>query len=445
MNCRAKTLIMYLMRLCVLIASFGLAIVVDAQTVPYRNIDDTPKLSVYPDWLYSRMTAAKGWQPSPVITDECKLSFSSSVLDPKKCEAHYGLSLWDSFLSKLYVEFDLSDVNKFQRIQFEPQPGLKIRGLLALQPNKDQKRPLVILRMGIHGNIDEFLAERFLARIIYQELGYNLLVLESLTSHGFLTINDQVTVGGVEEGLHTFYILNLFSHNQIPWSSQISDIYLMGISLSGPGVFLASYLDEHSLIGGVNKKTVKAIELFCPLVNFEQTYKEHEKPGLFSAFADLWNYRRLVALRLKDPKLNDIPLWKTFFDLTPRFMPEVMMSLNKKTAKPILKLETFKTLFPDLEFPKEFANHVNASKSLYELNRFWGFYKNGEIPMNIYLTPNDPAVINNINAELIRQGKQSGEFHNVKFTDVKGLHCALAGEYQWPFLVEMVKRGFDVK
>lgn len=447
MNCRVKTLFVTLMRLSVLLTAISPVCSWAKAAYAYTVITDSPKLSVYPDWLYTRMTATRGWQPSLEASPDCKLSFSSPKLLPERCEAQYSLSYWESFLSKIYVDFDVTDQTKFQRIQFEPQSGLKIRAILALQTEnqKIQKKPLVIVRMGIHGNIDEFLAERFLARIAYQDLGYHLLVIESLTSHGFLTLNENYSIGGVEEGLHTFYILNLITHKQVEWAKDIADIYLMGISLAGPGVFVANYLDENSLINGKTKNPdFKAIELFCPLVNFEETYKEHSKPGLISAFADMWNRRRLLAIRKRDQKLEDIPWWKTIFDLTPRFMPEALGDLNLKRAQPVFKLENFKQ-FPGLVLPENFVKHVEQSRTLYDLNKFWDFYKNEKTPIQIYLTPDDPLVMNNLNAELIRSGKQPGVFKKVRFTDLKGLHCALAAEYQWPFLVELVRRGFEIK
>lgn len=443
MNCRVKTLFVTLMRLTVVV----MIIAVSPVFAGYSVINDTPKLSIYPEWLYSRMTATPGWKPSLDASHDCKLSFSSPELIPTKCEATYDLSYWESFLSRLYVEFNFTDQTKFQRIQFEPQAGLKIRGLLGLQTENGviQKKPLIIVRMGIHGNIDEILAERFLARIAYQDLGYHLLIIESLTSHGYLMLNDSYSIGGIEEGLHTFYILNLLTHDKLPWAKDVSDIYLMGVSLSGPGVFIANYLDEHSKIKGKNKKAnLKAIELFCPLVNFDETYAEHSKPGWFSAFADIWNRRRLLALRLRDKKLEDIPWWKTIFDLTPRFMPQALGDLNLKRGKPIFNLENFNE-FPDLKLPQEFVNHIAKSKTLHELNQFWNFYKNEQTPIHIYVTPNDPLVMTALNSDLIRNHKQPGVFNKVQFTDLKGMHCALAAEYQWPFLVELVRRGFDIK
>lgn len=419
----------------------------NSQTASYSVINDTPRMSIYPEWLYSRMMQSNGWRPSLDVSSDCKLSFSSPELIPAKCEAHYELSYWDTFLSKMFVEFDFKDQTKFQRIQFEPQPGLKIRGLLGLQKEngKVQKKPLIIVRMGIYGNIDEILAERFLARIAYQDLGFHLLIVESLTSHGYLMLNEEYSLGGVEEGLHTFYILNLLTHGKLSWAKDVSDIYLMGLSLAGPGVFVANYLDEHSTINGKKKQpSFKAIELFCPLVNLDENYKALSKPGLFTALADVWNRKRLLALRLRDKKLEDIPWWKTIFDLTPRFVPQAIGDLNLKRAKPVFDLENFKD-FQGLKLPQDFTDHIARSKTLFDLNQFWSFYRNEQTPIHIYLTPEDPLVMNELNAELIRSKKQPGQFKKVQFTDLKGMHCALAAEYQWPFLVELVRRGFGMK
>ncbi|MFN3455793.1 MAG: hypothetical protein ACK41T_12620 [Pseudobdellovibrio sp.] len=420
---------------------------------PYRLINDSPIYSSYPEWMWWVLQKSQGWVPSFEADEACKLSFSSPELDPKVCEARYSLNLWSRYLSKLYVRFDISDTHHFQRIMFEPQKGLKIRGLLAQQKNLKQgeSRPLVILRLGIHGNIDNFLAERFLARILYQDLGYHVLILENLTSHGFLSLNDRVTFGGIEEGLHNFYIINLFSHHKISWSQQVSDIYLMGVSLGGQGVFVANYLDENSIrlsasqdVLEQSQPSIKAIQLFCPVVNLDLTMADLENSGFFSAGADIWNRDRFVALKNKNPDLyNDPDWWKIFFDLKPRFMTRVLSWINKTEPKPLMSLEIFKEQFPDVVLPQDFINHVESSQSFIELNKFWSFYKNNKTPILIYTTPDDPAVPTALNTDLIREGKQKGEFNKVNFMNLKGLHCALAPEYQWPYLVEMIKRGFE--
>ncbi len=383
------------------------------------------------------MSSLTRWTPHPEATDQCKLTFSSPRLSPKECEADYKLNVLESFKSKLFFNFDLSDSKKFQKLTFELKPNLKIRGLLALHVG--QKKPLVIFRMGIHGNIDEFLAERFLLKLMYEDLGFHVLALESLTSHGYLKINDRITVGGIEEGLHTFFILNQIINEEFAWAKDITDIHLVGVSMAGAGLFLTTYLDEQ------NQNKIKSVQAFCPLINLQKTFEYHSKPGIFSMGFDLWNSQRLQVLYDKNPDLNNISIWKNFFDLTPRFTPAALDWLSQKEPKPLLDLQTFQKRFPKIKFPKEFIRHIANSKSLYELNNFWPFFKNKKTPIEIYVTPNDPAVVNFLNTDLILNHLQPGDFSKTNILELNGMHCALAGEYQWPFLVEMIRRGFQAK
>jgi hypothetical protein len=392
-------------------------------------------LSSYPPVIYNIMAGISKWAPSPGVTANCKLTFSSKQLIPENCLADYKLGLLDRFKSNLLFDYDISDHSKFQKIIIEPKSGLKIRGLLAL--HKGQKKPLVIFRMGIHGNIDEFLAERFLFKLIHQDLGYHVLVLESLTSHGFLKLNDLITVGGFEEGLHTFYVIQKILSHQFNWADDVTEIHLAGVSMSGSGLFLAAYLDEQ------NQHKIKSVQAFCPLINLQKTFEYHSRPGWFSVFFDLWNSRRLKLLYKKNPELDKISLWPELFDQKPRFTPAAFAWLNQKSAQPLLDLKTFKTQFPEIKFPADFVKHIENSKTLYELNNFWPVFKNQKTPIQVYYTPNDPAVVNFLNTDLILSGKQPGDFTKTKFTELQGVHCALASEYQWPFLVEMVRRGLQ--
>lgn len=422
MNCRVKTLLL------------GLLLIAAISTSSQNVVAQNEELTSYPPLIYKTMSRLSKWTPSQAVTDQCKLTFSSPKLSPAICEAHYNLHFLDSFKSKLFFNFDISDGQKFKKQIFEIKPGLKIRGLLAIHEN--QKKPLVLFRMGIHGNIDEFLAERFLLKIIYEDLGMNVLALESLTSHGYLKLNDRVTVGGFEEGLHTFFILNQIKNNEFFWAKNITDVHLLGLSMGGQGTFLTTYLDEQ------NDHVIKSTQVFCPLINFDKTFQYHAKPGWFSVFFDIWNSLRLKELYKKNPDLDKINLWPEVLDQTPRFTPAAFDWLNKKEPKPILDLAYFTKRFPKIKFPQELTEHIETSKSLFQLNDFWSVYKNQKTPFKIYVTPNDPAVINYLNSEMIRSGQQKGDFTKTEIFDLKGVHCGLADQYQWPFLIEMVRRGF---
>ncbi len=424
MFCRAKTLILIFMQLCV---STALAIEV-------TDISNQLPITSYPQSLFQLLTGLSVWKPTQTATEPCKLTFSSQKLNPAKCELPVKLSIIDSGKSKLWIDFDMSDKKQFQKIQIQLQRNLKIRGFLGLQQGN---KPLVIIRLGIHGNIDEFFAERYLAKIVFENLGYHILVLENLTSHGHLSTNTDYSFGGIEEGLHTFFILQMIRKNKFLWSSQIKDIHLIGVSLGGHGAFVTQYLDEQSQIKSVKKPLLSSVQLFCPVVNLEKNFSRLSNAGLFQIGVDIWNRIRIPKLA---EKIN-YNVWPMVFDFKPQFLPTILKSMNKEKTKPVLAIKTFQTEFPDLTFPEKFMNHIDNSKTFFELNDFWSFYENKKTPITIYTTPDDPAVANDINTEMIRSKKQPGSFQNIQFMDLNGLHCALASEYQWPFLVEMIKRG----
>ena len=418
MNCRVKTLFWGL----VLLSAIALAEV---------KTSDSTVLSSYPKFILGLMSSGGRWQPVNQATSECKLTFSSPQLLPDKCLLDKGWNILEDFKSKLLFDFDISDHKKFQRLTFVASSGYQIRTLLALQ--SDQKRPLVILRLGVHGNVDEFLAERFLLRMYYQDLGYHVLAIESTTSHGYLSINSEFSIGAVEEALQTLYILKSIQSQQVSWSSQVTDIYLAGVSLSGAGILLATYLDENM------QHQIKRTQLFCPLVQMEETFRYHFQAGIKTAALDFWNARRLKELKNKNPKL-DLNLWPMLLDFKPRFVPVVFDWLNQTHAKPALNLEIFKKDFPDLKWPKDFVNHLDNSKNWSQLNQIQKFYFQTRSPIAVNWTANDPLVVNSLNSDWLLSQKQQGKLTHIQMTELKGLHCAIAGEYQWPFLVEYFRR-----
>ncbi|MGZ3690645.1 MAG: hypothetical protein ACXVAX_04030, partial [Pseudobdellovibrio sp.] len=165
-------------------------------------------------------------------------------------------------MSNLFVEFDVSNTEHFRKVWFQPTPNLKFRGLFGIH-DFTKKRPFIIFRMGIHGNVDEMIAERFLARVIYENLDANFLILESLTSHGFLSKNKDISFGGVDEGLQTFFALN--SLHGASFDKLVSSYHLLAISMGGPGTFVTALMDYS------NEKLIKSVVDFCPLINLKDT------------------------------------------------------------------------------------------------------------------------------------------------------------------------------
>jgi hypothetical protein len=362
---------------------------------------------------------------------------SGQELEPKKGSIFKALNTIDEMMKNLFIEFDVLDTRHFRKVWFKPKNDLMFRGLFGIH-DFSKPRPLIILRMGIHGNVDEFLAERFLAKLAYEDLDANILILESLTSHAFLSKNNTVSFGGVDEGIFTFFVLNEL--NNSPLKKIIQSYHLISISMGAHGTFVTAILDQ------ANGPKIKSIVNFCPLINLNETFALHAEQGLKQTAIDLWNTRRLSALfriYADRPELKN--WWESIFDLKPRFTNSIMKILNDERKQPLLTTMELSQLIPRMKWPPGFKKHLEESDSFEELNNFWPHYRNIKIPMTIYTTPNDPLVPNELNSEKIFSSQQPGEFKNLKFKRLeKGVHCGLAPVYSWDFLIQLLKNGLEL-
>ncbi len=405
--------------------------------------------STYPLWLQSIYTQLLSWEPRVKIDLEkqarCRLSFSSQNLAGKVSDLSQFMkqrpectyltdaektSTLGRITNSLSIYFDMSDTKHFRKILFkipgrDASASIQARGLIGIHDDK-RSRPLVIFRMGVHGNIDEFLAERFLAKIIYEDFGFNFLVLENLTSHGYLATENPITFGGVEEGLHTFHILQQLQSSK--FKSIISEIHLLGVSLGSHGVFLTETLDE------VNGQLIKSVTAFCPVINLVKTLSNQQNAKINFGIIDLWNYRRLQAIRqrLSDLDIND--WWMTIFDFKPRYVPAILKYLETHQITPSVQIPA------GINWPVGLENHLINSKSFSELNNFWKFYQNKKTPLLIVTTPNDLLVSAELNTDLVLQNKQPGLFGNTQILQLdRGIHCGLGSDYQWSFIIDLLR------
>lgn len=413
-------------------------------TEPYSSAQGEVISSYFPI-LTSLGESLWSWDPKKEAQAQAT-SQTQTTLDPTQIQVGKSptqtanrepLNKLDELMKNLFVQFDVSNTQNFRKVWFQPKEGLKFRGLWGIH-DFTKKRPLIILRMGIHGNVDEFIAERFLAKILYEDLDANILILESLTSHAFLSSNQNVTFGGVDEGLQTFFVLNEIKNS--PFNKLVSSYHITSLSMGGHGTFVTALLDQ------ANGHQIKSILNLCPLINLKETFALHAKQGLNETLIDLWNTRRLKSLfNLYGNRSELQEWWHSLFDLKPRFTNSVMKILNEERKTPLLTVADMNSLVSKMKWPEGFAQHLQNSKSFDELNSFWGLYKGVTTPMMIYTTPNDPLVPTEINSELIFRGKQAGDFTSVKYHRLeRGIHCGLAPVYKWDYLVKMTREGLEL-
>jgi hypothetical protein len=97
------------------------------------------------------------------VLDPSKIQVGKSPTQAAQREPYNKL---DELMKNLFVQFDVTNTDHFRKVWFQPKEGLKFRGLWGIH-DFSKKRPLIILRMGIHGNVDEFIAERFIGKILF--------------------------------------------------------------------------------------------------------------------------------------------------------------------------------------------------------------------------------------------------------------------------------------
>lgn len=366
-----------------------------------------------------------GWDPQSEL---------KKTSDPIYLESSGGLS---EIMRSLFISFNVNSTQHFRKVWFKPTAGLKFRGLLGLHDTQS-KRPLVIIRMGVYGNVDDITGERFMVKAAYEDLGANVLVLENLTSHSFISQNQNISFGGVDEGLQTFLAMHYLK--QAGFDNLVSSWHILSISLGGQGNFVTALLDQQ------NGHLLKSMALFCPLINLEATFAHHSRPGFKNVLADLWSAERLAVLRERykdEPELK--MLWKSLIDRQPRFTPTLMKIMNRDRKKPLLSAAEVEQQVPGMQWPSKFKWHIENSKSFYELNNFWSSYYGVKTPIMIYTTPDDPLVINKINSELIFRGVLPGDFASVNYHRLsKGTHCGLPPVYKWDYIVKLVRDGLGL-
>ncbi len=387
-------------------------------------------LSSYPSFIQYLLTKIVSWDPRKEVLQSTNNELNNSSKP----------FILTQLMRNLSVQFEVTDAQYFRKVWFHLSPTLQVRGLFGIHDFK-KARPLIILRMGIHGNVDELLAERFIAKAVYEDLDANFLILESLTSHAFIAKNKQFSFGGIEEGIHTLLILNELMDQTSKMKQLISEVHLIGVSLGGQGVFVTNWLDQ------LNGQKISSSLQFCPLINLSETFQYHSQKSLQNSLVDLWSSKRMEALldHYAD-QFSKYNSWKSLFDFQPRFTPLVLKILNEERKQTLLSSTELKNLYPKLKWPESFMNLISKSKSFDELNNFWPFYKGDNLKMMIYTTPNDPLVINGLNSERLFLGKQPGFYKGLKYVRLdRGLHCGLATAYDWTSIVKMIKAGLDLK
>jgi pimeloyl-ACP methyl ester carboxylesterase len=283
--------------------------------------------------------------------------------------------------------------------------GIRLKGLLGWKGDL-QKRPLLILRLGIFSNTEEFYPERFLFMQLFEESPFNVLLLESLTGNEFSLRNRVMAVGGVDEGLQNFWVAQKIQDPAEPISKIVQSVHLVGMSLGGHGVFYAALLNEE-----VSRKPIASFLNFCPLLNLKETLEYHQSNRWSYWLMNQWANVRLSHLLELYPHLSPNNL---IFDF--------LTSVNKSSYQPLM---------PSLAIFRE------GKKDFYGQNDFASELSKVKTPFYVVATKKDPIVPYHLNSEKLKS------FPNIQLVELEsGYHCSLSVAYDWYLMSKVYQQHF---
>jgi len=291
-------------------------------------------------WVFNKLFRWDPQDQAPAPKGECDLGPLTRTLmqaqapqEKTKIFNHYVSRCESRFLNgelKAHIQalrlFTMSysiDNHPFlTRVLFHLPDGKKLKGLLAI---KDQKRrPFVILRMGITGNIEEAFAERFFYYQLFERGLFNFLMVENMTGTDFIHHNRSLDFAGLAESYQNLWMAQLLRDPQQPISKIVESVHLVGLSLGGQGVLTSTWLAPVQR----NPNLFQSFLALCPLVNLKPTFDHlFEGGGAGRLPLEVWAHSRFAEARDFYPELFD-----TYFGLPGRILNFVSDHYSKPQA-----------------------------------------------------------------------------------------------------------------
>lgn len=319
-------------------------------------------------------------------------------------------------MSMMTMKYAPQDHPFLRRVVFNLPGNIKLKGLLALKGDF-KRRPLVIVRLGIFSNVEDFKPERAWLMMLFEQSPFNVLMLENMTSSDFVANNSQFSFGGYDEGIQNILVARLLTDANEPISRLVDSVHIFGISLGGHGVLFSSLLNKYN--SPKQHPLINSFTALCPVVNLKKTMISLTQEGTKSAFVDLWSRRRLTGLDKKIPSLES---YESF-----SFLSKAVSEIARTYHGGLSYVST-------VQLPPK----MKDGSDFWELNDFWKYYKDVEQPVLIYATEQDPAVPFALNSQLLLNKELKVESKNIRVVELpQGVHCTLPVPYDWHTLATL--------
>ncbi|MGZ3745817.1 MAG: hypothetical protein ACXWRE_00690, partial [Pseudobdellovibrionaceae bacterium] len=211
-------------------------------------------------------------------------------------------SMLANFTKMMTMKYEPHAHPFLHRVVFGLPGNIKLKGLLGLKGDF-KKRPLIVIRLGIFSNVEEFMAERAWLMMLFEQSPFNVLMLENMSGTDFVADNSRFAFGGYDEAIQNILVAQILKDPNEPLSKVVGSLHLFGVSLGGHGVLYASLLNELNSPKG--DPLYQSFLGMCPVVNIEDNLKSLTTEKPFSFAVDLWSQKRLAGLAKKMSAVED--------------------------------------------------------------------------------------------------------------------------------------------
>lgn len=317
-----------------------------------------------------------------------------------------------NFARIMRFDLDLGDHPFFHRVVWHLPGGVILKGLLALKGDRT-KRPFVVVRLGIFGNVEEFVGERFVLSDLFEQGPANVLVLENSSGSDYVAHNPGLTLGGPTEGLQNIQIAKILRDPREPLAGLVGSLHFVGISLGGNGVLHAAALETRR----PGKPLIDSFIGFCPVIHLQPTLLSAIRGGVEGTAVDVWIARRLQGLRSAVSSLATLP-WESWWRLKPAFWAEAL-KFAEQSYPPTPGLAA------GVDVPPEYA------QTLWEAAEPFGWAKALKSPFLVIATKEDDMVSPDLNVRVFARDypKAGDQLGSVILGE--GFHCTLPAAYDW--------------
>jgi hypothetical protein len=351
----------------------------------------------FPAWVFYLWNHFLSWEPedlAPLPTGACDLfnlresirrasdvKMRSYIFEQYQahCKEPFTVGPSNTLRQALQI-FTMSyniEANPFlHRVVFHLPDGQKLKGVLALKDTKS--RPLIIVRAGITGNVEDAFAERFFFYQFFERGLFNVLLVENMTGSDYIHFNKSFNFGGLAESYQNIWLAETLRSPSQPISHLVQSVHLVGLSLGGQGVLTAAWLARYQK----NPKLFNSFMAFCPLVNTVDTFNYLFKKSWVKYPLEFWARSQFTEFKDFRPDL-----FNGFMGLPGRLLKAVANSYKRPDAEILGVREPW------------FIQKQNNYYSLHQLSKWDQTLRD---PVWIWITQQDSVVPTRLNTDRLQ-------------------------------------------